>query len=1101
MKSFGWLRSICAAILVAITVPALAQQGTAHFDHFKTGFPLTGGHMTVECVTCHINGRLQGTPRQCAACHNGTLAPGMPTGHIPVQTSACDTCHRNPGTFGPGTRMNHNGIISGCATCHSGQTFLGVSPVSKSANHMATTGDCVQCHRSYVSFLGGAGSIHTGVTSGCSNCHNGSTATGKPANHLPSSQDCSVCHTSTTAFGPNTQMKHTGITGSCSTCHTGQSYYGITPVSMPATGHVPTNGQDCVACHTSTASFAGGKFSHSGITAACSTCHTGQSYYGVTPVSMPATGHIPTNGQDCGTCHKSTSSFTGATYNHSGASAGSCNTCHNGNYKGVMAQSAISNHVPTGSTSCDTCHTSTATGGFASFTMGTTGHSALGVSTSSDCTACHLSATYMSVAAKPANHFPTTPSNQNCAACHTSMTSFLGAPYNHSGSAAGTCNTCHAANYSGVMTKAAVSNHVPTSSASCDACHTSTSTGGFGSFTMGASGHSALGVTSFTQTCTTCHGTGSQLYFNVTAAPAAHYTGNCGGCHTSFTTFTGASGGDTKPFNHIPTSQSCTLCHSAGYSAGLTQMSHSGITGSCATCHNGASFAGVTPVSMPATGHIPTSGQDCVACHKSTASFSGATYTHSSASTGLCNTCHNGNYKGVMAQSAISNHVPTSSASCDTCHTSTKTGGFAAFTMGASGHSALGVTGFTQTCTTCHGTGSQLYFNVTAAPSGHSTGNCGGCHKSFTTFTGASGATTKPSNHIPTSQSCTLCHSAGYSSGLTQMSHSGITGSCVTCHNGASFAGVTPVAKGSNHIATSQDCSLCHKSTTVPGGFATGGMDHTGISAGCTKCHGGTAFQGVTPVSKGSNHVPTTLDCVTCHTSFVGFSTGAMSHTGISTNCASCHGGQSFQNTKPVAKGSNHIPTSLDCSTCHRSTAAFGPNTAMNHSGITSGCATCHSGAAFQGVTPVSKSASGHIPATADCSSCHTSFTSFGGATYNHSGVASGTCYKCHNGTYAGVTSVTSVKNHVATGASSCDICHTGSKATGGFATFVMGNAGHAATSPAAVLSTTNCMTCHNGSVLGTKTFKPHPGKDKATTANANYCGTCHKSFTSDPGH
>ena len=64
MTRFGWIGGICAVILIAIAVPALAQ-GTAHFDHSKTGFPLTGTHMIVECVTCHVNGRLQGTPRQC----------------------------------------------------------------------------------------------------------------------------------------------------------------------------------------------------------------------------------------------------------------------------------------------------------------------------------------------------------------------------------------------------------------------------------------------------------------------------------------------------------------------------------------------------------------------------------------------------------------------------------------------------------------------------------------------------------------------------------------------------------------------------------------------------------------------------------------------------------------------------------------------------------------------------------------------------------------------------------------------------------------------------------------------------------------------------
>ena len=63
----------------------------------------------------------------------------------------------------------------------------------------------------------------------------------------------------------------------------------------------------------------------------------------------------------------------------------------------------------------------------------------------------------------------------------------------------------------------------------------------------------------------------------------------------------------------------------------------------------------------------------------------------------------------------------------------------------------------------------------------------------------------------------------------------------------------------------------------------------------------------------------------------------------------------------------------------------------MNHAGITSGCATCHaSGLSFTGVTVVSKPAN-HIPTTAACESCHaaTNFTAFGPNTpMNHAGIS-----------------------------------------------------------------------------------------------------------------
>src|SRR3974390_1626207 len=128
MTKPAWLSGIVALTILLLPSLASAQQGASKFDHFKTGFPLTGAHAFVDCVSCHINGRLQGTPRICSACHNGSIAPGMPSGHIPTWAPSCDICHRNTVAFGPGTRMNHSGIVSGCTNCHNGQSFFGVSP-------------------------------------------------------------------------------------------------------------------------------------------------------------------------------------------------------------------------------------------------------------------------------------------------------------------------------------------------------------------------------------------------------------------------------------------------------------------------------------------------------------------------------------------------------------------------------------------------------------------------------------------------------------------------------------------------------------------------------------------------------------------------------------------------------------------------------------------------------------------------------------------------------------------------------------------------------------------------------------------------------------
>ncbi|MCA0446560.1 MAG: hypothetical protein LCH54_10065 [Bacteroidetes bacterium] len=101
----------------------------AAFDHNKTAFPLTGGHVSVDCASCHINGQYTGLATDCKSCHTpdfnkaaNHLSQGYPT--------TCLTCHTTA-TWKPSTYNNHNGwfpIYSGkhkpsvwlnkCATCH-----------------------------------------------------------------------------------------------------------------------------------------------------------------------------------------------------------------------------------------------------------------------------------------------------------------------------------------------------------------------------------------------------------------------------------------------------------------------------------------------------------------------------------------------------------------------------------------------------------------------------------------------------------------------------------------------------------------------------------------------------------------------------------------------------------------------------------------------------------------------------------------------------------------------------------------------------------------------------------------------------------------------
>ena len=81
------LQVLAVAFAAAWTVvPASAQSATG-FDHFSTGFPLTGAHNGVDCASCHFNGRFRGTSRQCASCHNGTIAQGKFNQHPRTEQS------------------------------------------------------------------------------------------------------------------------------------------------------------------------------------------------------------------------------------------------------------------------------------------------------------------------------------------------------------------------------------------------------------------------------------------------------------------------------------------------------------------------------------------------------------------------------------------------------------------------------------------------------------------------------------------------------------------------------------------------------------------------------------------------------------------------------------------------------------------------------------------------------------------------------------------------------------------------------------------------------------------------------------------------------
>ena len=1107
--------------------------------HISTLTP--GGFALTNRVNPHPAGYPPTTTCQTAGCHDGVTATGQIAGHIQTTAGAqCGQCHSSTAanfSVGLPNIMNHAFVnIASCATCHgTGRTFPGVTMVTFPTGHIPTSLDCSSCH-SNTTIPNGFRVFtmnHTGLTTGCINCH-GTSAGGtflpstpalvtKPASgHIPTSAPCENCHpasrTSVGDFVNAVAMSHTGIVSGCNLCHDiGASFLPMTPalVTKPAgASHIPTSAP-CEWCHLSTTipnGFKTQSMNHTGVVAGCNACHTTAGVSPIYPagsqgaiVGQPAS-HIPTGAQDCAACHTSTQVPGGfklsvSSFDHvkAGVLPGTCTNCHNG----TAATGPITGHIPINAGgSCDSCH-SFGIGGFAKWTMRHTG-----TRNPSNCTACHGAASpsipgaTMVTLNSRGTHFPIG-ANQ-CDACH-SVPASVAAPgggtgfatwtMQHSAVSASSCSSCHStgASWAGAVPVVTYpgSGHIPVTGgtgSACNDCHTASNTPGSGGFkTISTSLHSSASIAGLT--CKTCHDLGKSFIAStpplVTRPASAHIPLTAGG---------------------LPAAD-CNVCHTSTVITGgfaTWTMNHSGITTGCNQCHGTTAVLFPSVLNQP-TGHTPTGAQDCSVCHTNTNpggfAFSISGSPHSNAAQRLsppynapCSSCHN----GTIATGQIGGHIATG-AQCDTCHSFTAAT-FLTWTMDTTGHNALSTPA---ACSTCHASGKS--------------------------FPGAAMVTQGTVTHIPTlaGNECSVCHtgasrSVGGFAAWTMTSHTAVsTATCATCHGAAaaSFTNTagTPIKPAPiGHVAytASADCSKCHTTTTIPGGFTTRKTDHTLItSTTCSSCHTGQSFPtGVIPKrTTDVSHILTNgADCFTCHTVTTvpgGFATRSMNHSAVNTaTCNGCHLGQTFSTgvTPKQKPAPGHIPVLGDCASCHTNTTVPGGFITwnMNHTAVnTASCAACHStanAASFMASSPalVSQPAS-HTPAFMggnDCgnSGCHgTANTGPGGfalAGKTHTAADTGKCNTCH-----GVTATGQVAGHIITSAQ-CDTCHvyppTPAPYTTHFSTWTMRHSAVAATP---------CSTCHlasppskavTGTYGGTVTIIGAPAGHVALSNTA--CNQCH---------
>ncbi len=275
---------------------------------------------------------------------------------------------------------------------------------------------------------------------------------------------------------------------------------------------------------------------------------------------------------------------------------------------------------------------------------------------------------------------------------------------------------------------------------------------------------------------------------------------------------------------------------------------------------------------------------------------------------------------------------------------------------------------------------------------------------------------------------------------------------------------------------------------------------HTNVA--CESCHIKGVFKGTpttcgdchnrggetTAQTKSATHIPTTQDCSVCHKT-VGWSPATFSHQQLTQPCSTCHNG-SNQTGKPAT----HIQTDKECGACHKTTAWLPAG--MDHSTLvppaTGRCSDCH------GKTATGKP-SGHIFTTAQCDTCHRSTFDWLNPPplMDHSVFvppAAGRCNDCHTNAQA----TNKPARHIQT-SDQCDVCHV---TTGWLPTSFAHTPGQ--------IGTKGCSDCHNGTtakgtstkhipVTGTQCDKCHTTAgwiptsfDHSQVATAGNCANCH---------
>ena len=358
------------------------------FNHNETNFPLTGGHISVDCIECHANG-YAGTPTECVACHlddyNQTTDPNHVAEGLPTN---CAVCH-NEQSWEPSI-FDHNQtafplhgahVSADCIDCHAD-------------GYEGTPTDCFACHEQDYNNTTDPNHSLEGFSTECAVCHSENAwepavfdhnQTAFPLNGAHISVDCIECHadgyegTPTDCFACHeqdfnntTDPDHSleGFTTDCAMCHSENAWepanFDHSQTDFPLNGahasvdcnqcHVdgfegtPTN---CFACHEQDYNQANNpNHSSAGFPIECESCHSETAW---TPSTFDHDGmYFPiysgnhnNEWDDCNECHTTPGNFT----------AFSCIDCHEHNDPGDMAdEHDDEDDYQYSSPACYSCH-------------------------------------------------------------------------------------------------------------------------------------------------------------------------------------------------------------------------------------------------------------------------------------------------------------------------------------------------------------------------------------------------------------------------------------------------------------------------------------------------------------------------------------------------------------------------------------------------------------------------------------------------------------------------------------------------------------------------------------------------------------------------